>query len=338
MQQHQIVDKKNRPLQDLRISVTDRCNFRCPYCMPIEQFGMDYPFLEKDNILSFEELSRLTRIFAALGVNKIRITGGEPLLRKQLPMWIKEISQIEGIEDIALTTNASLLTKYVGQLKEANVNRLNISLDSLDSERFKKMNGVGFDVQSVLQAIDHASAAGFPIKINMVVKKGMNEQDILPMASYFKQKGHTLRFIEFMDVGNHNDWKLEHVLSSKQIVEMISGEMPLEPLEANYFGEVAKRYRYTDGSAEIGFISSVTNTFCDSCTRARISAEGYLYTCLFATSGHDLRSPLRDGASDEELMKCIKNIWNGRKDEYSALRSQQTNNSNKKIEMSHIGG
>ncbi|MDP5275602.1 GTP 3',8-cyclase MoaA [Chengkuizengella axinellae] len=334
-----VLDSYERPLRDLRISVTDRCNFRCSYCMPAEIFGPDFEFLPKNKLLSFEELERLVNIFSKMGVEKIRITGGEPLLRKQLPELIHKISLVEGIKDIALTTNGTLLKKFVPQLNEAKLDRVTVSIDSLDDERFKQMNGIGYGVKPILEAIDAADKSGFPIKINMVVKKGVNEQDILPMAKYFKQKGHTLRFIEFMDVGNSNGWKLDEVVPSKKILDLIHKEMPLEPVEENYFGEVAKRYRYKGTKAEIGFISSVTQAFCSSCTRARLSAEGFLYTCLFATKGYDLRTPLREGATDEEIEEIIRQIWNNRDDRYSEIRLNETPGIKKsKIEMSHIGG
>ncbi|GGK20552.1 cyclic pyranopterin monophosphate synthase [Caldalkalibacillus thermarum] len=334
-----VFDRFNRPLSDLRISVTDKCNFRCRYCMPEEIFGADYPFLPQEKLLTFEEIIRLVRIFATLGVKKIRITGGEPLLRKELPTLIKMIRQVEGIEDIALTTNGSLLPKYAQALKSAGLNRVNVSLDSLDDERFGKMNGRGFKVRDVLKGIEAAEKAGLGIKINMVVQKGVNDQDILPMARYFRKKGHILRFIEFMDVGNANGWRLEHVVPSREIVQMINAEMPLEPVEPNYYGEVASRYRYKGTKQEIGFISSVTEAFCSTCTRARLSAEGTLYTCLFATAGTDLRTPLRQGETDEQLRTRIVNVWEKRQDRYSEERLKNTNVlKGKKVEMYHIGG
>lgn len=334
-----MIDQFERPLRDLRISVTDRCNFRCTYCMPANIFDADYRFLAEDKLLTFEELARLVTIFSKLGVEKIRITGGEPLLRKELPKLIKMINQIDGIEDIALTSNGSLVKKFAKELKRANLQRITISLDSLDDERFSLMNGIGFKVQPILDGIEAASQAGLPIKINMVVRKGVNEQDILPMAKYFKQQGHILRFIEFMDVGNSNGWKLDQVIPSKQIIDLIHAEMPLEPVDANYYGEVASRYKYKGTSTEIGLISSVTQAFCSTCTRARLSAEGFLYTCLFASTGHDLRTPLRAGANDLELEQIIRRIWNLRNDHYSEIRLNDTPELHKnKVEMSHIGG
>ncbi|EGL81729.1 molybdenum cofactor biosynthesis protein A [Caldalkalibacillus thermarum TA2.A1] len=334
-----VFDRFKRPLSDLRISVTDKCNFRCRYCMPEEIFAADYPFLPQEKLLTFEEITRLVRIFATLGVKKIRITGGEPLLRKELPTLIKMIRQVEGIEDIALTTNGSLLPKYAQALKSAGLNRVNVSLDSLDDERFGKMNGRGFKVRDVLKGIEAAEKAGLGIKINMVVQRGVNDQDILPMARYFRKKGHVLRFIEFMDVGNANGWRLEHVVPSREIVQMINAEMPLEPVEPNYYGEVASRYRYKGTKQEIGFISSVTEAFCSTCTRARLSAEGTLYTCLFATAGTDLRTPLRQGETDEQLRTRIVNVWEKRQDRYSEERLKNTNVlKGKKVEMYHIGG
>lgn len=333
-----VVDYYNRPLRDLRISVTDKCNFRCTYCMPAEIFGSDYPFLKRNELLSFEEIERLTRIFVdSLGVRKIRITGGEPLMRPDLVDLITKINKIDGVDDIAMTTNGSLLPKYALALKEAGLKRVSISLDSLKDDIFGKINGRGVSVQTVLDGIDAASAAGLKVKINMVVKKGMNDSEIIPMAKYFREKGHILRFIEFMDVGNSNQWKLDDVYSKKQIIKDIHQVMPLEAIEPNYIGEVATRYRYIGSETEIGVISSVSDAFCSTCNRARLSANGMLYTCLFATKGHDIRSPLRDELTDEQLTNQLQAIWNGRKDRYSVERSQTTT-SRKKIEMSHIGG
>jgi cyclic pyranopterin phosphate synthase len=334
-----VLDALERPLRDLRISVTDKCNFRCPYCMPAEIFGPDYSFLPKDKLLSFEEITRLTHIFTSIGVEKIRITGGEPLMRRNLAQLIGMIAKVEGVDDIAMTTNGSLLAKYVQELKDAGLQRVTVSLDSLDEERFGRMNGRGYSVDSVLNGIEAADKAGLTVKINMVVQKGVNDQDILPMARYFREKGHILRYIEYMDVGNSNGWKLDQVVPSKEIVSRIDDEMPLEPVEPNYYGEVASRYRYAGTEQEIGLISSVTQAFCSSCTRARISADGHFYTCLFASKGSDLQTPLRDGASDEELQKILINVWNHRGDRYSEERLTNTSELNRnKVEMSRIGG
>nr|WP_239586084.1 GTP 3',8-cyclase MoaA [Brevibacillus laterosporus] len=328
-----------RPLRDLRISVTDKCNFRCRYCMPEEIFHKDFQFLPKEKLLSFEEIERLTRIFVNMGVEKIRLTGGEPLLRKDVTVLIQKISQIEGVKDIALTTNGSLLEKFALPLKEAGLDRVSVSLDSLDDDRFGYMNGRGVKVSTVLKGIEAAQKAGLGVKVNMVVQKGATDQDILPMARYFKEAGITLRFIEFMDVGNANGWELRQVVPSLDILEMINQEMPVEPVEADYFGEVAKRYRYQGTETEIGFISSVTQAFCSSCTRARLSAEGFIYMCLFATEGIDLRSRLRDGTNDEELAYYIQQLWSHRKERYSEERLSATEGlPRKKVEMSHIGG
>ncbi|QWU44514.1 GTP 3',8-cyclase MoaA [Bacillus sp. NP247] len=333
------LDKLDRPLKDLRISVTDRCNFRCRYCMPEEIFGRDYSFLSNDKILSFDEIERITRIFVSLGVRKLRITGGEPLLRKGLPELIQRLNEIEGVEDIGLTTNGSLLKKFAPDLYKAGLSRVTVSLDSLNEERFSYLNGNRSKVKTVLAGIQAAAEAGMKIKMNMVVQKGKNEQDIVQMAEYFKENKHILRFIEYMDVGNFNGWELGEVVSKQEIVEMIHKVMPLERIEANYPGEVATRYRYIGSDEEIGIISSVTDSFCSSCTRARISAEGKLYTCLFASKGNDLKELLRSGYTDEEITDIIRDIWNNRSDRYSEERL--TNTSNKtmpKIEMSHIGG
>jgi cyclic pyranopterin phosphate synthase len=340
LQSHEIKDLLSRPLRDLRISVTDRCNFRCTYCMPEEIFGPDYSFLAEHKVLSFEEMERVARIFVSLGVKKIRITGGEPLLRKNLPELISRLYQIEGVEDIALTTNGSILKPLSKDLKKSGLGRVTVSLDSLDDERFGKMNGRGVKTGPVLEGIEAAKKAGLLVKINMVVQKGVNEQDIMPMARYFREKGHILRFIEYMDVGNSNGWKLDQVIPSRRIVEMIHQEIPLELIEKNYTGEVALRYRYQGTNEEIGFISSVTQAFCSTCTRARISAEGSLYTCLFANSGTDLRDPMRNGATDEQIRDLIVDTWNRRDDRYSEVRSSLTAPSQeyKKVEMSHIGG
>lgn len=333
------LDKLQRPLKDLRISVTDRCNFRCRYCMPEEIFGPDYSFLSNDKILSFDEIERITRIFVSLGVRKLRITGGEPLLRRGLPQLIERLNKIDGVEDIGLTTNGSLLKKFAPDLYKAGLSRVTVSLDSLEEERFFYLNGNRSKVQRVLEGIQAAAEVGMKIKINMVVQKGKNEQDILQMAQYFKENKHILRFIEYMDVGNYNGWELKEVVSKQEIVDMIHQVMPLERIEANYAGEVATRYRYIGSDEEVGVISSVTDSFCSSCTRARISAEGKLYTCLFASKGNDLRELLRSDYTDEEITDVVCDIWNNREDRYS---DERLSNSNKKvipkIEMSHIGG
>ncbi|WP_242784987.1 GTP 3',8-cyclase MoaA [Bacillus cereus] len=333
------LDKLQRPLKDLRISVTDRCNFRCRYCMPEEIFGPDYSFLSNDKILSFDEIERITRIFVSLGVRKLRITGGEPLLRRGLPELIERLNKIDGVEDIGLTTNGSLLKKFAPDLYKAGLSRVTVSLDSLEEERFFYLNGNRSKVQRVLEGIQAAAEVGMKIKINMVVQKGKNEQDILQMAQYFKENKHILRFIEYMDVGNYNGWDLKEVISKQEIVDTIHQVMPLERIEANYSGEVATRYRYIGSDEEIGIISSVTDSFCSSCTRARISAEGKLYTCLFASKGNDLRELLRSEHTDEDITDVVRDIWNNREDRYSDERLNHTNKKTiPKIEMSHIGG
>ncbi|PEY27856.1 GTP 3',8-cyclase MoaA [Bacillus anthracis] len=333
------LDKLQRPLKDLRISVTDRCNFRCRYCMPEEIFGPDYSFLSNDKILSFDEIERITRIFVSLGVRKLRITGGEPLLRRGLPQLIERLNKIDGVEDIGLTTNGSLLKKFAPHLYKAGLSRVTVSLDSLEEERFFYLNGNRSKVQRVLEGIQAAAEVGMKIKINMVVQKGKNEQDILQMAQYFKENKHILRFIEYMDVGNYNGWDLKEVVSKQEIVDTIHQVMPLERIEANYVGEVATRYRYIGSDEEIGIISSVTDSFCSSCTRARISAEGKLYTCLFASKGNDLRELLRSEYTDEEITDVVRDIWNKREDRYSDERLSHTSKKRApKIEMSHIGG
>ncbi|MBU3568804.1 GTP 3',8-cyclase MoaA [Priestia aryabhattai] len=334
-----ILDKLQRPLKDLRLSVTDRCNFRCRYCMPEEIFGPNYPFLSSDKILSFDEMERLTRIFVSLGVSKIRITGGEPLLRKNLPELIYRLNSIDGVEDIAITTNGSLLKKFAPLLFDAGLRRITVSLDSLDDERFNQLNGNKSKVARVLEGIQVASDVGLKVKVNMVVQKGKNDQDIVPMARYFKENKHTLRFIEYMDVGNSNGWRMAEVITKQDILNRIGAVMPLEPVEPNYIGEVATRYRYVDSDQEIGIISSVTDSFCSTCSRARVSAEGKLYTCLFASKGYDLRHLLRSEESDVVITNKITDIWNHRKDRYSDERAKGSNRGNSsKVEMSHIGG
>ncbi|MGE0541887.1 MAG: GTP 3',8-cyclase MoaA [Dehalococcoidia bacterium] len=334
-----LADTLDRPLRDLRISVTDRCNFRCTYCMPKEIFGRDFQFLQRSELLSFEEIARLARLFVAHGVEKIRLTGGEPLLRRDIEELIAMLAGIDGLDDLTLTTNGSLLTPAKARaLRAAGLRRITISLDSIDDRVFMAMNDVGFPVQKVLDAIDAAAEAGLqPIKIDMVVKRGVNEESIVPMARYFRGTGHILRFIEFMDVGNTNGWRMDDVVSAAEIVERISAEWPLAPVDPNYFGEVAERWRYADGAGEIGVIASVTQPFCGTCTRARLSAEGELYTCLFAGRGHDLRALLRGDASDEEIADTIARVWQLRADRYSEIRSNNTIPL-KKVEMSHIGG
>ncbi|KWW15509.1 MULTISPECIES: GTP 3',8-cyclase MoaA [Peribacillus] len=334
-----ILDKLQRPLKDLRLSVTDRCNFRCRYCMPEEIFGPDYPFLASDKILSFDEMERLTRIFVSLGVTKIRITGGEPLLRKDLPELIQRLNSLAGVEDIGITTNGSLLKKFAPLLFAAGLRRVTVSLDSLDDERFTQLNGNRSKVGRVLEGIQAASDAGLNVKVNMVVQKGKNDQDIVPMARYFKENKHTLRFIEYMDVGNSNGWRMAEVMTKKDILDRIGKVMPLERIKPNYVGEVATRYRYLDGDQEIGIISSVTDSFCSTCSRARVSAEGKLYTCLFASNGYDLRHLLRSEDSDEVITDKITDIWHHRGDRYSDERaSGESTKRSSKVEMSHIGG
>jgi len=332
-----LTDTLNRPLRDLRISVTDRCNFRCVYCMPKEIFGSDYPYLPHDQVLTFEEITRLARIFIEHGVKKIRLTGGEPLVRKDLPLLIAMLAKIPNL-DLTLTTNASLLAKNAQALKDAGLKRVSVSLDSLDDEVFKAMNDVDFPVEKVLEGMDVAQKVGLePIKVNMVVKRGVNESSILPMARFFREKGYILRFIEYMDVGHTNGWRTNDVVSAKEIVKIISAEMPLEPLDPNYTGEVAERWKYKDGKGEIGVIASVTQPFCRDCNRARLSAEGKLYTCLFAVKGYDFKSLLRGGSSDDEISEKLAHLWGRRSDRYSELRSENTVDL-PKVEMSHIGG
>lgn len=331
-------DKLNRPLRDLRISVTDRCNFRCVYCMPKEIFGPDFAFLPHDKLLTFEEITRLTKLFVQNGVEKLRITGGEPLLRKDIEILIEQLSGIEGVQDLAMTTNASLLRPKAEKLKQAGLHRVSVSLDSLDDDVFMAMNDVKFPVSKVLDGIKAAEDAGLtPIKINAVIKRGMNDDGILQMAEHFRNTGHILRFIEFMDVGNSNGWRLQDTVTTQEIFQMIHNEWPLKPVDPNYEGEVANRYQYQDGAGEIGIIASISQPFCHGCTRSRLSAEGKLYTCLFSGLGHDFRDKLRSGQSDDEIDAFIKHIWGHRDDRYSELRTQHTN-FQKKVEMSHIGG
>ena len=332
-----VTDTRKRHLRDLRISVTDRCNFRCTYCMPKSVYDRNFKFLERAQLLSFDEINRLVGIFKDHGVEKVRITGGEPLLRKQLEKLLEMISVSHKL-DLTLTTNATLLKQKASTLLDSGLNRITVSLDSLDDHTFQIMNDMKVPVSKVLEGIEEADRVGFkPIKINMVVKQGVNDQHVVEMAKYFKGTGHIVRFIEFMDVGSTNGWQMSHVVPSKQLVSQINEVFPIEPVEPNYIGEVAERWKYLDGSGEIGFISSVTQAFCASCTRARLSAEGSIYTCLFATEGTDLRMLLRTGASDETISKVIENLWQARADNYSEIRTAETA-SLRKIEMSYIGG
>ncbi|MDX8044741.1 GTP 3',8-cyclase MoaA [Gracilibacillus sp. S3-1-1] len=338
MQQSVITDKFGRALQDLRISVTDRCNFRCRYCMPREIFGKDFAFLPKEHLLTFEEIERLTKIFLQLGVRKVRLTGGEPLLRRDITTLIKRLAQLEGLQDIGLTTNAVLLGKMASDLKEAGLKRVNVSLDAIEDQTFMQINDSNVKTQPVINSIIKAKEVGLAVKVNMVVKKGMNEHQLLPMAKFFKELGITLRFIEFMDVGQTNGWNFEHVVTKKEIYEEISKRFDLEPVNPAYFGEVAKRYRYKGTDIEVGFITSVSESFCSSCTRARIAADGHFFTCLFAGEGLNVKDILRDGATDDEVKDTIVSGWKYRDDRYSDLRTEETAKNRKKIEMSYIGG
>jgi GTP 3',8-cyclase len=329
-------DTFHRPLRDLRVSITDRCNFRCVYCMPKEVYGRDYAFLPRRDLLTFEEIARLAQVFAGLGVEKIRLTGGEPLIRRDVEHLVEMLAEIPGL-DLTLTTNGAVLVQKAQALKDAGLGRITVSLDSLDDDVFRAMNDVDFPVQTVLDGIEAASAAGLPVKVNVVVKRGVNEDSVLPMARHFRDRGHVVRFIEYMDVGHTNGWRLDDVVPAADIVAAIDAELPLEPLPPRYPGEVAERYRYRDGSGEIGVIASVTRPFCGACTRARLSADGSLYTCLFATTGHDLRALVRGDAGDEEIAAALGGIWRERADRYSELRSSATPDL-PKVEMSYIGG
>ena len=341
-----LLDMRARPLQDLRISLTDRCNFRCVYCMPREIFDKDHAFLPRASLLSFEEIIRITQIFVAHGVNKIRLTGGEPLLRKHIEKLIEQLAKLKTPDgrdlDLTLTTNGSLLAKKAQSLKDAGLTRVTVSLDSMDDATFKRMNDADFPVSDVLEGLEVAHAVGLSsIKVNMVVKGGLNDQEILPMARYFKDSPYVLRFIEYMDVGASNGWKMNEVIPSSEVIKRISAQMPLEKIPASNPGDTAERWRYLDGGGEIGLISSVTKAFCHSCVRARISTEGVLYTCLFASDGYDLRALMRGGKLDEEISTAIAHLWRARDDRYSELRSAQTDGdapATKKIEMSYIGG
>ena len=334
-----VLDRFRRPVRDLRISVTDRCNFRCPYCMPAEVYGERYKFLPRESLLTFEEITRLTRILVKLGVTKVRITGGEPLVRANVDGLIAMLSDVPGIEDLAMTTNAYLLTQFAQKLRDAGLRRITISLDSLDDEVFRTMNGRNFGTERVLEGIATADEVGFsPIKINAVVQRGINDHTIVDLARFAKEGGYIVRFIEYMDVGTLNGWKMDDVVPADEIVARISAEMALEPVAANYTGEVANRFRFSDGVGEIGVIASVTKPFCGDCTRMRLSPEGQIVTCLFATSGTDLRTPLRSDATDEEIEEIVRGIWSGREDRYSEIRTMFTDEPRKKVEMYHIGG
>jgi cyclic pyranopterin phosphate synthase len=336
-----LLDRLGRPLETLRVSITDRCNFRCVYCMPKEVFGREYAFLERRELLTFEELARVVGIFAGLGVRTVRLTGGEPLVRRHVENLVELLAAIETPNgdklELALTTNGSLLAQKAETLAAAGLNRVTVSLDSLDDAAFRAMNDVEFPVQRVLDGIDAAAAAGLPVKVNAVVKRGANDEGIVGLAEHFRGSGHTLRFIEYMDVGSTNGWQLDDVVSAEEIVQRISEKWPLELVAAERPDSTARRWRYLDGAGEIGVIASVTQPFCGGCSRARLSAEGRLYTCLFAARGHDLRAPLRLGASDEEIGERLRAIWSRRTDRYSELRTAETKPS-AKVEMSYIGG
>ena len=336
-----ITDKFERPLRDLRISVTDRCNFRCTYCMPAEIYGERYEFLPRQQLLTFEEIVRLATIMVRLDVAKVRLTGGEPLVRNDIETLVGMLSQVENVQDLTMTTNAYLLPKKAQALKDAGLQRVTVSLDTLDDEIFRHMNGRGFGTETVLAGIAAAERAGLmPIKINSVVQRGVNDHTLVDLARYFKERGHIVRFIEYMDVGNRNGWELDHVVPAAEIVARIDAEMPLEPIESSYRGEVALRYRYRDGGGEIGIIASVTKPFCGDCTRIRLSPDGSVYTCLFASAGTDLRGPMRDGATDQELEAMLRGTWGAREDRYSEERSSMTEElrTQEKVEMYHIGG
>jgi len=332
-------DRFRRGLRDLRISVTDRCNFRCCYCMPRDVFGTDFPFMKTSELLTFEEITRLTKLFAGLGVRKVRLTGGEPLLRHGIERLVEQLTDIDGIDEVAMTTNGSLLAKKARSLRDAGLARVTVSLDSLDPEVFRAMSDVKIPVARGVEGNAAAAEAGLkPVKINAVVKRGVNDgQGILDLAAFGREHGYVVRFIEFMDVGATNGWQLDQVVPAAQIVDTINAVWPIEPLDPNYVGEVAARYRYLDGSGEVGLITSISQPFCGTCTRARLSAKGELYTCLFSGLGHDLRGPLRDGATDEELVARITGVWQSRTDRYSAQRTTATLGL-PKVEMSYIGG
>ena len=343
-----VVDQLGRPVRDLRISVTDRCNFRCPYCMPAEIYGERYEFLKREALLTFEEIARLARLFAKLGVTKLRITGGEPLVRADLPSLIEKLREIPEIEDLAMTTNGFLLKRFARQLRDAGLDRLTVSMDSIQEDVFNAMSGTRHGPDKVLDGMDAARDAGFsPLKINVVVQKGINDHTIVETASYFRDRGDIVRFIEYMDVGNLNGWELSQVVTGREVVNAIDAVFPIEPADPNYAGEVASRYRYVDGSGEIGIITSVSQPFCRDCTRARLTTEGRLVTCLFASGGTDLKTPMRDGATDSELLNTMTTAWTNRRDRYSEIRTkamvrklqrEPASAGGKKIEMFRLGG
>ena len=334
-----LLDQFGRPMRDLRISVTDRCNFRCFYCMPAEIYGERYEFLPRPEILDYEEITRLASIFVQMGINKIRLTGGEPLVRAHLERLVAMLAEIQGVEDITLTTNGYLLAQQAQVLRDAGLRRISVSLDTLDDDIFSKMNGRSFDTHRVLEGISKAEEVGFhPIKINAVVVKGVNDHTVVELARFCKERGYIVRFIEYMDVGTRNGWKLDKVVSAKEILHRINDEMPLEPVEKSYRGEVANRYGYLEGSGEVGVISSVTEPFCGDCTRMRLSPDGKIYTCLFANFGHDLKTPLRSAATDDDLREMITGIWRKRTDRYSEERASMTEPLPRKVEMYQIGG
>jgi cyclic pyranopterin phosphate synthase len=330
-------DALGRPLRDLRVSVTDRCNFRCRYCMPRELFGPDHPFLPRSELLSFEEITRVVATLAPLGVRKVRLTGGEPLLRRNLPALVTMLAAIPGVDDLALTTNGSMLPAMAEPLREAGLHRITVSLDSIEPDVFARLSDTRIPLATVLHGIECAAAAGLPVKINTVVQRGVNDEGLLDLVSYARETGHTLRFIEYMDVGTSNGWLLDEVVPAAELLARIDAVHPLEPVEPAAFGEVAKRYRFTDGAGEVGFVTSVTQPFCGSCTRLRLSAIGELYTCLFGAVGHDLRTPLRAGATDAELAAEVAGLWSRRTDRYSEVRGSATR-ARSKVEMSYIGG
>ncbi|MDX6480427.1 MAG: 3,8-cyclase [Gaiellaceae bacterium] len=332
-----LLDRLGRPLETLRVSVTDRCNFRCVYCMPKEVFGREYAFLERKQLLTLEEIARVTRVFAELGVRTVRITGGEPLVRRNVEHLVELLAAIEPKLELALTTNGALLAEKAGALAAAGLDRVTVSLDSLDDASFRAMNDVDFPVAKVLAGIDAAAAAGLPVKVNAVVKRGVNDAAVTELAEHFRGTGHVLRFIEFMDVGTTNGWQLADVVTADEIVERIGARWPLEPVALESPDATARRFRYADGAGEIGVIASVTKPFCGACSRARLSAEGSLYTCLFAARGHDLRALLRGGGTDDELAETLRGIWSRRTDRYSELRTAETA-AKSKVEMSYIGG